>query len=364
MKILFILENHYPKIGGVETLFKNLTDSLSNEGHTITVLTNKSFFDGLKFKESYQENLTIIRTPFVSRYFFTFLAWLPAFFYARKHDLIHTTSYNAGIPAYLAGFLARKKVIITFHEVWGKMWFTLPFFSQFSLKLHYWFEQLLLYIPFDRFIAVSNFTASQLELNGISQHKISMIYNGLDYDEFNSTKKREKPNATFRFLYFGRLGISKGLDILIQGAAQCKRDFELILILPKNPASFLETIKLLITKYKLESKTKIFHELDFESLKQNVADADTVIVPSYSEGFCFSAVETIALNTPIISSDQGALKEVVCGSHIKMESFTPDALTQAMERAMNDDFDHAPKKEFHLSTSIEQYKALYKEISK
>jgi len=123
MKILFVLENHYPKIGGVETLFKDLTDVLAEEGHTITVLTNRSPSENLKAKESYHPNLTIIRKTLYNRYLFTFFAWIPAFFLARKHDFIHTTSYNAALPAYIAGFLSRKKTIITFHEVWAKMWF-------------------------------------------------------------------------------------------------------------------------------------------------------------------------------------------------------------------------------------------------
>ncbi len=361
MKILFILENHYPKIGGVETLFKNLTDSLAKEGHQVTVLTNRGTGENLHPRESYMDNLTIIRKPFLNRYIFTFLAWIPGFLLARKHDIIHTTSYNAGIPAYISGLLARKKVLITFHEVWGKMWFDLPFFSKFSLSLHYWFEKVLLKFPFHRFIAVSNFTAQQLEKNGIVKSRISMIYNGLEYSEFK-IEKSARDNEFFTFLYFGRLGISKGLDILINGAAICDKPFKLQLVLPTYPADLLKIVKDLVLENGLDEKVEFFHELPFETLKEKITHADAVIVPSYSEGFCFTAVETIALGTPIISSDNGALKEVVSGKHLKMESFTSEALKEKMELAIDGEFLESEVRRFHLSDSIESYKKLYSEI--
>jgi len=40
MKILFILENFHPYVGGAETLFKSLADELAKKGHDVTVLTS------------------------------------------------------------------------------------------------------------------------------------------------------------------------------------------------------------------------------------------------------------------------------------------------------------------------------------
>jgi len=43
------------------------------------------------------------------------------------------------------------------------------------------------------------------------------------------------------------------------------------------------------------------------------------VIPSYSEGFCFAALEACALNIPVISSDMGALKETVSNKHLKLK---------------------------------------------
>ena len=88
-----------------------------------------------------------------------------------------------------------------------------------------------------------------------------------------------------------------------------------------------------IAENKLENYVILKHHLPFETLKKSIAASDCVIIPSYSEGFCFAAVETIALGTPLISSNQTALKEVVSGQFIKMDKLSVEALVTAMDKA-------------------------------
>ena len=106
------------------------------------------------------------------------------------------------------------------------------------------------------------------------------------------------------------------------------------------------------------------HHLPFETLKQSIATSDCVIIPSYSEGFCFAAVETIALGTPLISSNQTALKEVVSGKFIKMDNLSVAALVTAMDKARKGEWSKSPIKQFRLSDTIAAYKKLYGHILK
>ena len=364
MKILFILENHYPNIGGVETLFKSLTESLVLHGSEVTVLTNQ-FSKELKRQETIN-GVKIIRVPFYNRYLFTLLGFFPALKYARRSDLIHTTSYNAGVPAYFAGLITQKKVLITFHEVWGNLWFKLPFMGKFSLSLHYLFEKALLLLPFYKFIAVSQSTANNLKSAGIKEEKIIKIYNGIEYTEFEKIKSLpKKEDSDFEFIYFGRLGVSKGLDILLSGIRQLyqkRQDFKLKLIIPLQPAAFHQDIKDIISDYKIGDIITIKSELPKLELLAQIKNADTVIIPSYSEGFCFTAVESMALGVPIISSGKGSLAEVVNGPHLTMKELTSEALATCMNRAIESDWDSIPAKRFHLSDSIIQYLKLYNSL--
>lgn len=361
MRILFVLENYYPNIGGVETLFKSLIDNLVKDGIEIRVLTNR-INNKHPFIES-TPNCKVFRFPFLNRYLFTFFAWLPALRLAYKSDLIQTTSYNAGVPAYIASFLMRKKIVITFHEVWGDLWFNLPFISRLGSYSHYYFERLLLKLRFTKFIAVSEFTRYSLIEQGLNSEKVERIYNGITYG--NVAKSNNASNEIFQFLYFGRAGISKGLNILIEAIRILSienLEFKVEMVIPENPINILDSIKGSIYKYKLDKIITITSNLSRKALDKKIMYSDAVVIPSYSEGFCFAAVETVALGTPIISSGKGALKEVVGGRHLTFDEFTPQGLADAMKDALNNKWITTQVKRFELNNTIKAYKSLYKRL--
>lgn len=364
MRILFVLENYFPNIGGVETLFKSLIEQLVAAGHECTVVTSR-----LSRKDPLREtfkNLTIVRIPVTNRYLFTLQALVPALRLARNCDLIQTTSYNAALPAFLAAVWRRKKVLVTFHEAWGKLWFQLPYMSRPAKWMHYFFEQLLLHLPFDRFIAVSQSTATRLQEEGVAARRIAMNYNGIDYRDFAPDQLPVNKAADFTFTYFGRLGISKGLDLLLEAAISVQRaapDSRLQLIVPEVPPDFLNMIKDYIRQNGLEDYVYLRHHLSFVELKQAIRASDCVVIPSYSEGFCFAAVETVALGIPIVSSGRTALQEVVGGRYVEMKTQTAPALVEAMLQGYHGHWQERPVRLFKLEDTVAAYHSLYEAIS-
>jgi len=364
MKIVFVLENYFPNIGGVESLFKSLVESLAKEGHEITIITSRIVpTSPLKEKNG---TITIRRMPFNNRYLFTILGFFYALPYMRRCDLVHTTSYNAAVPAFFAAKLFGKKVIITFHEVWGDLWNKLPYMGKIGKVVHNLFEQFLLKLPFNHFVGVSESTSTNLAKAGIKKEKISTIYNGIDYKEFQNSKTLDiQKKEQFTFTYFGRLGISKGLDLLMEAIPIVHSkypDCQFNLIVPKVPTNFLKKIENFIQQHQLSNSISLKHHLSFEDLKKEIKSSHSVVIPSYSEGFCFAAVETIALGTPLISSDQTALKEVVCGEFIKMDDFSINGLVKAMEKAKRGQWENSPIRKFELKETIIQYLQLYQRI--
>jgi glycosyltransferase involved in cell wall biosynthesis len=371
LKILFVLENYHPNIGGVETLFKNLNDKLQDKDATTCVLTNRLSNHHPYFERT--GTCSIYRFRFFNRYLFTALAFLPVLKLAPGFDLVHTTSYNAALPAFLGAKLSRKKVIVTFHEVWGNLWFALPHMALPAKILHFLFEWFLLRLPFDQFIAVSAFTARKLKENGVPTHKIKLVHNGIDYADFSlgnsvgsGSEMTGSKTSEFTYTYFGRLGISKGLDILLEAATifsqQVPRS-KLKLILPLYPLSFLKKIKTQVQALGLQQHVAFLHELPFDELKSELLASHCVVIPSYSEGFCFAAAECSALGVPIVSSGRGALPEVVSGRFLHLEKLDANSLASALVKASRGDWKHVPLKKFELNRTLEQYLSLYRELT-
>ena len=358
MKILFILEYYYPNIGGVEVLFKNLAENLVNDGHSVLVITNKSskslssieIINGVKVK----------RLPLLNRYLFTFFSLPWILIYGRKYDFFHTTSYNAALPSFVAAKILRKKCFITFHEVWGILWFQLPNLNYLSRILYYNYEKFILKLPFDKFIAVSNYTKEALLYEGKKHEAVELIYNGIDYADYEKFHHKEPP--LFTFTYFGRLRVSKGIFILLdasRGFFAENKNFKLKLIVPKKPLADLKKILRIIENYKLTPYIELYHNLSTINLRNELIRSSCIIIPSYTEGFCFAAAEVIAMNIPVISSDIGALKEVVSGKFIKMERLNASSLYKAMIKAKNNEWNVSAVKKFELFDCVRNYTALY-----
>jgi glycosyltransferase involved in cell wall biosynthesis len=268
------------------------------------------------------------------------------------------------LPAFFAGLLSRKKTYITFHEYWGDLWFNLPFFGKLSLWLHFLFEKLLVKVPFYRFIAVSEFTKESLIGCGVNPSKIIRIYNGIDYTDWTiyPNQKEQVRARQYQFIYFGRLGISKGLEILLEATSLLRVEqskFRLVLVVSTTPASLLREIKSMIKEYDLHSCVRIFHHLSKPELIEKITQSDAVVIPSYSEGFCYAAVESVALGMPVISSGRGALPEVVSGKFITLDRLGATELYQAMKKSMIDDWSESEIKKFTLKDTVDQYIALY-----
>ncbi len=362
MKILLILEYYYPHIGGIETLFKGLVEELTSSGHTVTIITNR-FRSELPAREKHG-SLTIYRYNFINRYLFTLLALFPAITKARHHDLIQTTSYNAGFPAYIAAKVTGRPVIITFHEVWDTLWFRLPEMSRISAYLHYLFERMLLSLNFSRFVGVSDYTADALKNLVRRPQSVERIYNGIDYSSLKSIQHNPS-EGPFQFLYFGRIGVSKGVHLFVEAIykARLKNEhFVVTLIVPSRPARLVSELKDSLRKKGLNTIVSVESDLSKVDLHTKITHVDAVVIPSYSEGFCFAAAETCALGTPVISSHCGALPEVVSGKYIDIKSLNADHLAEAMLQAMDGDWKFKPLRRFHLYDTIAQYQQLYKEV--
>ncbi|MFC4634271.1 glycosyltransferase family 4 protein [Dokdonia ponticola] len=371
MKILFVLEYFHPYIGGVEHLFWELSKALATQGHQVKVITTR--FDKKLPQKECKDGIDIYRVNCDNRFSF-FIKSVPSIFKNSKDfDVVHTTTYTAAPPAWLVSRLRNKKSVLTFHEYWGDLWKQVPYLNRRQRILYSAFERMVSYLPFSKIVAVSKFTQQSLIKAGVNQSKIRVIYNGLDYnfiEQINakiaiSDVKTTKKRATLNYLFVGRLGVSKGLDLLLEASAiflQKNPEATLKLVIPKLPKKMYALILNKINSLPCMHQITVMHHLTKEELYKQIKQASFIVIPSYSEGFCFVAAEACALNVPIISSDRGALKEVVSGQYIPMNSLTTKGLLEALQNAKQQKWHYKDSVRFSLDKSVEQYVHLYKEM--
>ncbi len=356
MKILFVLEHYHPYIGGAEKLFRQLAESLAAESNEICVITTQ--FDHNLKQEEILNQVEIKRIDCKNRFQFTYKVLPSLLKESKKFDFIHTTTYTAALPAWIAAKINRKKIFLTFHEHWNQLWFELPFLNFLERTSFFLFEKIIFSLPFDKIIAVSDFTKNELIQQGKKEKNVIRIYNGIEKKEI--FLKRNIPK-NFTCTYFGRLGVSKGLDILIPSIREhLKKHPNSIfnIVIPTRPKKMYNKIFSLINKHGLTSKINIFSELEQNELEQLILNSSCIAIPSYSEGFCFTAVEAIDLGIPIISSGKGALQETVSGKYLIMEKMDVPSFIDVLEKAKNEQWEISPQKNFPLHNAIQQYKEL------
>jgi D-inositol-3-phosphate glycosyltransferase len=368
MKILFVLENYFPFIGGAEVLFKNLCEGLAARGHEVVVVTSR--LPGTSPTEMLN-NVKIVRvkTPGrASRYWFTFLAIPLAIRMSGWADIVHTTTYNAAFPAWLAARLRRKKCLITVLEIIGPMWKDMIGMNPVMAWLHRSLEGMVVSLPFARYVAISRYTADCLRKHGADTSRIQVIYPGIDYTVFDPSKAsrgaaREKLNISDRFLclYYGRPGMSKGAEYLVAAVPliiEKVKNSRLIMLLAHEPAAGYGRIRALIDRMGLGGYVRLFDPVSREDLPSYLAAADCVVVPSLSEGFGFSAAEACAMGVPVVASNVASLPEVVSGSYVLVEPRNARAIALGVEAVYNNMTLRTDRKVFLWSDCIDQYEEL------
>ncbi len=368
MNILFVCEYYHPHIGGVEVVFKNLVEGMVSRGHRCRVLTCR--LPGTPEKEDVNGvGVYRLKVPYRgARYWFGLLSVFWAFRLAGWADIVHTTTYGAAIPAFIAARLRRKRCVITIHEFWGKRWRELSGAGFLVAGAHRLVENIMVRLPFNARIAVSNYTRDCLEKAGIGGAKV--IHNGIDKGFFKSGIEADRvklglPPDAFIYTYYGRPGMSKGVENLIKAVPEINRRLPgavLLLILSHDPPSGYRRVLDLINQTGIRENVILLEPVPFASLPEYIAASDCIVIPSLSEGFGFAAAEACATGRPVVASDTGSLPEVVWGDCVLVKPGDPVAIAAGVEMVSKGRVLPIPPKAFDWSDCVEKYLATYKEV--
>lgn len=370
--IFFILDYYLPHKGWSETVFEAIISRLLAKWYTITVLT--SHFDKTLPTHEKKENLNIYRIG-KSRISFIFWALIKGKKILHTHkdiSLIHTSTYWGAIPASILAKLFHKRVVLTVHEIFGKLW--IQYKWRFAWTLYKLFEKIIFWFPYDVYHCVSYYTMNSLRLTyKISDKKITMIHNGVDTtfrnaDEVTSFDSKTWKNSygrnnKFVVTYYGHAGKSKGLDYLVKALPELVTiDPKLLFVFNLIDSKRTQYIKEKIRKYHLWSSVQIFDGFEKDQLRTLIASSDMIVAPSLSEWFGSVHTEAAAMKKPLLTTYIASLPEVVRGNVKFIGPGSKREIIQAIierdQRIQNPDY-YISSKYFSRNTTVRELIKVY-----
>ena len=243
------------------------------------------------------------------------------------------------------------------------------------LWLHKLFEKVLFHLPFDKYIAISEYTYSCLaKFFDIAAEKMEVIYCGIDYSLFDPAKangsivrKQLGLDNRFVYMYYGRPGFTKGVEYLIQAVSLISKQIpnsRLLLILSPDPEDRYYRIRRMSQQLEKGNTVTMIDPVPRSELPSYIGAADCVVIPSLSEGFGFAAAEASAMEKPVVATNVGSLPEVVSGRYVLVEPKSPAAIAEAVDKVYRGAVKDRGKKMFSWDDCVDKHLKIYREMLK
>lgn len=175
--------------------------------------------------------------------------------------------------------------------------------------------------------------------NNFNNEKFVVIHNWINTSYFIDYEYTTNKNKPLLITYIGWLEKFKGTVDLI----------EALHILNKKKISFhcqiygsgslQNKIESLILKYQLEQKVKLMGWANKKTKMEVLQNADIYVLPSHTEGFPNSLLEAMAAERPVISTNVGAVEDLLLHKEngVLVPPKKPEKLSQEIEFLLKDE---------------------------
>lgn len=168
---------------------------------------------------------------------------------------------------------------------------------------------------------VPSYESKKLFLESGFKTPVKVMYNLFDYDEianFKSQNNISQMNGTCNFVFMNEYSKQKNMEAVLSAYYTEFARIEpvnLVIAVEQNPDTINSFVK--EVKSRLKSPTKLKDELIYsgtlsmESKLSILSQANCLVVPSYSEGSAYTAMEASALGIPIIYTENIGVQSYV-----------------------------------------------------
>jgi glycosyltransferase involved in cell wall biosynthesis len=255
--------------------------------------------------------------------------------------------------------LKRKKMIVTWHEVWGKAYWK-KYLGAMGI-IAYWIERISAKLP-DSIISVSPQTTAALRATLKVKKEIFTVPIGVDYETILKIRPAKQKSD---IIFAGRLLSHKNVDILLQAVKIISKNNPQVLALIVGDGPEKEKLKKLALELNIEKNVSFLGFIeDHADLYALMRSSRTFVLPSTREGFGIAAVEANACGLPIITIDhaQNATKDLIKnGENGSLVPLDKEALAEAITRALAATEDQA---RYHAYAEKYNWKSIVAEIQR
>lgn len=165
---------------------------------------------------------------------------------------------------------------------------------------------------------------------GLQPAGISLVHNGIDTEVFKPMPDVAR-NPMRLMATCSADAPLKGLRYLLRAYARLLKQYpELELLLVSKPQPGGKTEKL-VRRLGIADKVQFVSGITTQQMVRYYAEASIAVVPSVYEGFGLPAGEAMACGVPVVSTDGGALPEVVGDAGVIVPVKNVDALVAAID---------------------------------
>jgi glycosyltransferase involved in cell wall biosynthesis len=327
LKILMVISQFHPIVGGAERQAQLLAKKLIEKGIRVDLITGwwnfgtprKEMIDGVSVVRNFcgwgmfgMNKHRTIRVLGGIIYVITLGAYL--FLHGREYDIIHVHQflYPAFVSLLIGKEVLKKPVIVksassgSTSDIERLRRLPLGF-----LQLNFLLKEL------DHLVAVSRATGEDFKQIGYSESRISYIPNGVEVPILL------KPiyNQVRQIITITRLSQEKGLDILLKAWTEVIREEKSLKLLIVGSGYLEPELKT------LSRSLGIAESVDFVGSVQNppnfLKESDLFVLSSRSEGMSNALLEAMSYGIPCIATRVGGNSELLGGGdeEIPLESY-------------------------------------------
>jgi glycosyltransferase involved in cell wall biosynthesis len=320
LKILHVISIVAPRYGGPGIASQLMAHYQAKSNHKVTLCTtNVDYPAGIlpvpKNRPVNKDGVSIVHFDVSSR---SFLFSAPMMIWMKKNissfDIVHIHGLYR-FPVTFAAWLARRSCIPYLICPHGSLD---PFIykqSQYNVFLKRIYERLFDLPNLNNATAI-HFTAYE-EYKRTAYLKLRarpiVVPNGIDWERYKHLPAKNGFRKDLGLdtlaplvLFLGRINFKKGLDLLIPAfsfVASNHVNAHLAIVGPDNEG-YRTQVSQWCNKYGIQKRVFFVDHLGIEKVKEAYVDSDVFVLPSYTENFGLTVVESMVCQTPVVISDQ------------------------------------------------------------